>query len=75
MSQGIVARIEDHPESKKILKSLNPIEGNTQVEWYKFAEHDIGENGLVRFVIFDWMLKFLTVAYHVPLKQENGEGN
>lgn len=62
----LLAVIQNRQDWHSLLRCLSPIQNYNEAEWVKMIQDD---NRILRFAIFDYTLVFLTLAYHIFLKE------
>jgi uncharacterized protein YutE (UPF0331/DUF86 family) len=63
---SLLTVIQNRQEWRDLLKRLSPIENYDEAEWVKMIQT---EAGILRYSILHYTLVFLTLAYHVVLKE------
>ena len=63
---NLLTVIKTRPDWASLLKRLSPVDNYNEAEWVKMIQAD---SGILRFSILDYTLVFLTLAYHIVLKE------
>ena len=63
---NLLTVIKTRPDWASLLKRLSPVDNYNEAEWVKMIQAD---SGILRFSIFSYTLMFLTLAYHIVLKE------
>ncbi len=62
----LLAVIQNRQDWHSLLRRLSPVQNYNEAEWLKMIQAD---SGILRFSILQYTLVFLTLAYHIVLKE------
>lgn len=64
---SLLELVQSRGDWRELLKKISPIENYSEQEWVSIIQK---EQGILRYAMLDYVLVFLTLSYHVALKNK-----